>query len=109
MLHEVLWLLEQILQEHVHLALLDLVKLVHGVLRTDDLVHEPAARAMTSTIGEEDRRTRPANEVTAKCHDGAVRVDSAPLVEEVHRNLGRVDDDHRLPEDRHRADVAWDS
>ena len=109
MLHEVLRLLEEVPQEDAHLALLDLVELMDGILRTDDLVHEAATRAMPGAVGEEDCRTRPADEVAAEGHDRSVRVDSAASIKEVRRDLWRVDDDHRLPEDGDRADIAWDS
>ena len=109
MLHEVLRLLEQVPQEDAHLALLDLVERMDGILRTDDLVHEAATRAILSAIGQENGRARPANEVATKGHDGPVGIYSATPLEKVCRDLRCVDDDHGLPEDGDRADIAWDS
>ena len=104
---EIVRLAENSAEETASLESLDGVKLFHGCTTAHETMTHFAIAAEAIAIREEDQGVFPADQFAAHLEHGPVRVDGTFLVKHLDGDPGRVDDDERLSQDCHRANVAW--
>jgi hypothetical protein len=81
-----------------------MVKLFHGACAADDAM-EPLSRTTEAiAVGQEDECVFPADEFTAHLEYRPMGVNGTTLFEQIHRDLGGVDDHNGLSESNDGAD-----